>query len=99
MASIVSLLDDFLIFRTKHALGFVNPLLYLISHEQEASREAGEYKEEGINDVKIRRNLGCNTGGFPAATGWDPVRSLALVSFPNHFRCLADFLIYTRSLV
>ena len=29
----------------------------------------------GLNDVTSGSNPGCNTQGFPAITGWDPVRS------------------------
>ena len=89
MAGMVSLLNDFLLSQNKHELGFLNPLLYLLSEDQVAS----------VNDIKIGANPGCNTGGFPATAGWDPVRPAALVSFQSHFRGLADFLLYTRSLV
>ena len=89
MAGIVSLLNDFLLYHNKHVLGFINPFLYLLSIEE----------LDGINDIKIGGNPGCDTGGFSATAGWDPVRPGALVFFPNDFRCMADFVLYTRSLV
>ena len=85
----VSLFNDFLLFNNKHALGFLNPLLYFLS--------INEFK--GINDIEFGANPGCGTGGFRATAGWDPVRPAALLFFPSHFRYMADFVLYTRSLV
>lgn len=59
-ASVVSLLNGLLIAAGKPVLGFLNPFLY--------STGAG-----ALNDITIGSNPGCNTSGFPATAGWDPV--------------------------
>lgn len=59
-ASIVSLLNDYLIANNKSPLGFLNPLLY----------SKGRY---GFNDITNGTNPGCGTEGFSAVEGWDPV--------------------------
>jgi tripeptidyl-peptidase-1 len=71
VAGIISLLNDYLISQGKRPLGFLNPWLY------------GKGLE-GINDIRYgSSNQGCNTNGFSATTGWDPVRpaSLACIDF------------------
>ena len=65
MAGIVSLLNDFLISKRKAPLGFLNPWLY-------------EDGLKGLTDVLEGSNPGCDTNGFPAAAGWDPVRPARL---------------------
>ena len=60
-ASVVALLNDQRLNAGKKPLGFLNPLLY--------SSAAGAF-----NDITSGNNPGCNTTGFPALTGWDPVR-------------------------
>ena len=57
-------------------LGFLNPLLY-----------TGQFRRKVVNDILIGSNPGCDTEGFEADYGWDPVRPAALVSFPSHFQC------------
>ena len=66
-ASIISLLNDFLLAQNEPPLGFLNPWLY--GHGQ-----------VGLNDITSGSNPGCNTNGFSAVVGWDPVRSARLVS-------------------
>jgi hypothetical protein len=53
-------------------LGFLNPWLY-------------GFSGEGLNDITFGSNPGCNTDGFSAVSGWDPVGLTRLVSL--HFRC------------
>ena len=72
VASIVSLVNGYHIFRSKPTLGFLNPLLYSPGFR-------------GVKDILFGTNPGCGTDGFPADVGWDPVRPNVLVSFPNHF--------------
>ena len=60
-ASVVALLNDQRLNAGKKPLGFLNPLLY--------SSAAAAF-----NDITSGNNPGCNTTGFPALTGWDPVR-------------------------
>ena len=61
-ASIIALLNDRRIGAGKSPLGFLNPLLY-------------SNPTAALNDVTSGSNPGCGTDGFPAATGWDPVRA------------------------
>lgn len=67
-ASVVALLNDQLIAAGKSPLGFLNPFLY----------SAGA---DALNDITSGSNPGCNTDGFPAGTGWDPVTGLGTPDF------------------
>ena len=67
-ASIVALLNDRLIAAGKSPLGFPNPLLYSMG-------------VSALNDVTLGTNFGCNTIGFPAKKGWDPVTGLGTPDF------------------
>ncbi|KAA1474739.1 family S53 protease [Dentipellis sp. KUC8613] len=58
-ASLISLLDDQLTAAGKSPLGFLNPLIY-------ANKQA-------FTDITSGDNPGCNTNGFTAGAGWDPV--------------------------
>ena len=60
-ASIISLINDRLIAAGKPVLGFLNPFLY--------GPAASTF-----TDITTGNNPGCNTNGFPAEAGWDPVR-------------------------
>ena len=66
-ASIISLLNDELIAASKSPLGFINPLLYA--------------NTGALNDITSGDNPGCNTNGFSARSGWDPVTGLGT---PNY---------------
>ncbi|KAF8530031.1 subtilisin-like protein [Hysterangium stoloniferum] len=68
-ASVISLLNDRLIAAGKSPLGFLNPFLY------SATGAAA------LNDITTGNNPGCNTNGFPAKTGWDPVTGLGTPNF------------------
>lgn len=59
-ASIIALLNDRLIAAGKAPLGFLNPFLYSTG-------------ASALNDITTGSNPGCNTNGFPAKAGWDPV--------------------------
>jgi subtilase family serine protease len=61
-ASVISLLNDRLIGAGKPVLGFLNPFLYSTG-------------ASALHDITTGSNLGCNTSGFPAEDGWDPVNS------------------------
>ncbi|KAH8979042.1 subtilisin-like protein [Lactarius akahatsu] len=60
VAGIISLLNDYLMSKGSTPLGFLNPWLYGTGLP-------------GLNDITSGSNPGCNTDGFPAVTGWDPV--------------------------
>ncbi|KAH8111226.1 family S53 protease [Phellopilus nigrolimitatus] len=68
-ASVIALLNDDLIAAGKSPLGFLNPLLY---------SAAGQ---AALNDITSGSNPGCNTEGFPAGPGWDPVTGLGTPNF------------------
>lgn len=68
-ASVISLLNDRLIAAGKAPLGFLNPFLY------SATGAAA------LTDVTTGSNPGCNTNGFPAVKGWDPVTGLGTPNF------------------
>lgn len=67
-ASVIALLNDYLASQGKPALGFLNPFLY------------GK-GVSGLNDITSGSNPGCNTDGFSAGTGWDPVTGLGSPNF------------------
>ncbi|KAH9056347.1 subtilisin-like protein [Lactarius vividus] len=67
-AGIVSLLYDYRISNGKPPLGFLNFWLYGICLE-------------GLNDIMSGSNPGCNTDGFSAVPGWDPVTGLGSLDF------------------
>ncbi|KAH8984632.1 subtilisin-like protein [Lactarius akahatsu] len=60
VAGIISLLNDYLISKGSQPLGFLNPWLYGTGRP-------------GLNDITSGSNPGCNTKGFTAIAGWDPV--------------------------
>ncbi|KAJ7028419.1 subtilisin-like protein [Mycena alexandri] len=68
-ASVIALLNDQLIAAGKPPLGFLNPWLYA--------------NPGMLNDVTSGSNPGCNTDGFAASTGWDPVTGLGTPNFPR----------------
>ncbi|KAJ7726104.1 family S53 protease [Mycena metata] len=70
-ASVISLINDRLIEAGKSPLGFLNPFLY-----SAAGRAA-------LNDITDGSNPGCNTTGFAAGAGWDPVTGLGSPNFPK----------------
>ncbi|KAF8265584.1 subtilisin-like protein [Lactarius quietus] len=69
-ASIITLLNDYLLSTDRPPLGFLNPLLY--GHLRPA-----------MNDITSGSNPGCNTTGFSAVPGWDPVTGLGTPDFLN----------------
>ena len=58
----IALLNGDLVSNGKRPLGFLNYWLY----------EAG-LNWDGLNDVTGGHNPGCDTDGFYATVGWDPV--------------------------
>ncbi|KAH9167147.1 subtilisin-like protein [Lactarius sanguifluus] len=67
-AGIISLLNDYRISNGRPPLGFLNIWLYGICLE-------------GLNDIASGSNPGCNTDGFSAVPGWDPVTGLGSLDF------------------
>ncbi|KAH9037083.1 subtilisin-like protein [Lactarius pseudohatsudake] len=73
VAGIIALINDYRISNNRPVLGFLNPWLY-----GPAARS--------LFDVTSGTNPGCNTDGFSAVPGWDPVSSTRRF----HFRRLDD---------
>lgn len=69
-SSIISLVNDALIGAGKKPLGFLNPFLY--------SRGFA-----ALNDITSGSAIGCNSSGFPAERGWDPVTGLGTPRFKD----------------
>jgi tripeptidyl-peptidase-1 len=67
-AGVVALLNDVRLSAGKSSLGFLNPLLY--------------QNPSAFNDITTGNNPGCNTNGFYAAVGWDPITGLGSPNFP-----------------
>ncbi|KAI0046360.1 tripeptidyl-peptidase, partial [Auriscalpium vulgare] len=68
IASVVSLLNYRLIAEGKNPLGFLNPFLYSTG-------------ASALNNITSGSNPGCNTNGFTATSGWDPVTGLGTPNF------------------
>ncbi|KAF2501113.1 tripeptidyl-peptidase 1 precursor [Lophium mytilinum] len=65
---IISLVNDALIASGKPSLGFLNPWIY-----------SKGYK--GFTDITKGSSHGCDTDGFPAVPGWDPVTGFGTPNF------------------
>lgn len=70
-ASLISQINDYRISEGKSTLGFLNPALY-----------SADYSTS-FYDITSGSNEGCNTNGFPAATGWDAATGLGSMNFAN----------------
>ncbi|KZV68851.1 family S53 protease [Peniophora sp. CONT] len=68
-ASTIALLNDRLLAVGKPTLGFIQPLLYENPH--------------ALTDIILGNNPGCNTTGFSASAGWDPVTGLGVPNFDS----------------
>ncbi|KAH9027337.1 peptidase S8/S53 domain-containing protein [Lactarius pseudohatsudake] len=68
VAGIISLHNDYLISQGEVTLGFLNPWLYGTGMS-------------GLTDITSGSNPGCNTNGFSAIEGWDPVTGLGTPDF------------------
>ncbi|KAH8981279.1 subtilisin-like protein [Lactarius hatsudake] len=78
VAGVISLLNDYLISQGKVSLGFLNPWLY------------GTGKN-GLTDITSGSNPGCNTGGFSAVEGWDPVTGFGTPDLQRLLAILPDY--------
>lgn len=68
-AGIVALLNDARVAAGKRPLGFLNPLLY---------KNAGAF-----TDIMAGNNPGCNSKGFTAVRGFDPITGLGAPKYPE----------------
>ncbi|KAG1763179.1 peptidase S8/S53 domain-containing protein [Suillus occidentalis] len=67
-AAFISMLNDARLSAGKTALGFLNPFLYSTGYT-------------ALNDITEGRNPGCQTEGFNATVGWDPVTGYGTPNF------------------
>jgi len=78
VAGIFTLLNDYVITKTRKPLGFMNPLLYKMASECNGC----------FNDITKGDNIctedGCSSGcyGFTCTPGWDPVSGLGSPRYP-----------------
>ncbi|KAF8173956.1 Pro-kumamolisin, activation domain-containing protein [Mycena galopus ATCC 62051] len=77
-ASLIAGVNDARLAEGKSPVGFINPAFY-------SPAFTGAF-----NDVTVGSNPGCQTEGFPAAPGWDPVNGLGIK--PNFEKLKAAFL-------
>ncbi|KAJ5787152.1 Peptidase S8/S53 subtilisin/kexin/sedolisin [Penicillium paradoxum] len=68
-ASVLSLINEERLAKGKGPIGFVNPVLY--AHP------------EVLNDITNGTSAGCNSDGFSAIPGWDPVTGLGTPNYPK----------------
>lgn len=68
-ASILTRINEERLAAGKGTVGFVNPTLYA--------------NPGAFFDITKGSNPGCNTNGFPAAEGWDPVTGLGTPNYPE----------------
>ncbi|KAF7346770.1 Subtilisin-like protein [Mycena sanguinolenta] len=78
-ASVVAAINDARIAAGKSPVGFINPALY-------SPALLGTF-----NDVTVGSNPGCQTQGFPAAPGWDPVSGLGTPNFEEMKAAFLEF--------
>jgi tripeptidyl-peptidase-1 len=84
-AAIVALLNDELLSAGKPPLGFLNPWIYA---HPEAFNDITRFVRtllqmlSSLNDYSSGSNPGCNTEGFPALAGWDPVTGVGSPNYP-----------------
>jgi tripeptidyl-peptidase-1 len=75
-AGMLTLINEERLAAEKSTVGFVNPTLY--AHP------------EAFFDVTTGTNPGCNTNGFSAAEGWDPVTGLGTPNYPALLKVFMD---------
>lgn len=68
-ASILNRINEERLAANKSTVGFVNPVLYA--------------NPQILHDITAGTNPGCNTSGFSASTGWDPVTGLGTPDYPK----------------
>jgi len=68
-ASVIALINDRLVAAGKSPLGFLNPFLYA--------------NPGALFDITSGDNPGCQTNGFTAITGWDPITGLGTPNFSS----------------
>lgn len=67
-AALLTRINDERLKAGKPTVGYVNPTLYK--------------NPQALHDITVGSNPGCNTNGFAAAKGWDPVTGLGTPNYP-----------------
>ncbi|KAI0482591.1 subtilisin-like protein [Xylariaceae sp. FL0804] len=67
--SVLTLINEARLTAGKSTLGFIHPILYA--------------NPQAFNDITEGSNEGCDTTGFVASKGWDPVTGLGSPNFPR----------------
>ncbi|CCM03036.1 uncharacterized protein FIBRA_05153 [Fibroporia radiculosa] len=70
VASVISLINDRLVAAGMSTLGWLNPFLYSTGLS-------------AFTDITSGDNPGCNTNGFSATTGWDPITGVGTPVFSD----------------
>ncbi|KAG0144533.1 hypothetical protein CROQUDRAFT_659859 [Cronartium quercuum f. sp. fusiforme G11] len=83
-ASVISLLNDYNLSNGGRSLGYLNPWLYATGRK-------------GLNDITSGNSAGCDTKGFPAGKGWDPVTGLGTPDFKRLQTVLPTWLMGMRT--
>lgn len=94
-ASTVALLNDQLIAAGKSPLGFLNPFIYSAKgsaafNDVTSGEPLSQFSfTHNLTDTFIGSNPGCNTNGFSAVKGWDPVSISSILTCPvfSNFGC------------
>ncbi|KAL6700778.1 peptidase S8/S53 domain-containing protein [Trichoderma pleuroticola] len=68
-AGLITRINSFRLNAGKKPVGFINPVLY--------------QHPEAFNDVTVGHSFGCNTDGFSAVKGWDPITGLGTPDYPK----------------
>ncbi|KAL6830938.1 peptidase S8/S53 domain-containing protein [Trichoderma sp. SZMC 28015] len=68
-AGLITRINSFRLNAGKKPVGFINPVLY--------------QHPEAFNDVTTGHSSGCNTDGFSAVEGWDPITGMGTPNYPK----------------
>ncbi len=81
-ASIITLINEKRLAAGKSTVGFINPTLYKNPHAfTDVSYLLLWYILSLTRQITTGSNPGCNTNGFSAVKGWDPVTGLGTPKF------------------
>jgi tripeptidyl-peptidase-1 len=88
--AVLTLVNEARLAAGKSTVGFIHPILVksslvFVVDRGNTDRDLQYAHPEAFNDITNGSNPGCNSPGFPAAPGWDPVTGLgyALINSPE----------------
>jgi tripeptidyl-peptidase-1 len=73
----VTLINEQRLKAGKGPVGFINPVMY--------------QNPQVFNDITKGNNEGCDTKGFSAVPGWDPVTGLGTPRYPEMLKLFTGF--------